>query len=200
MTALRRLPIAYISIISSAGTLLFTSLLGVFCFAEAFTWQVALRIVLMLSASVFIFLEQREDTQMRWQAILPVVGLVVGGVGNYLVLKLYTQTPHVASEDSFFFFTNLILVVGAVGWILVKRQKFRFPLKRSLPFVANTLCCNGISLVSILLIARTEAVFYNPVSSAIATLCVMLASVIFREKLGIRSCVAAGLSILAVVI
>ncbi len=92
------------------------------------------------------------------------------------------------------------MMIVAVGWLLLRRQRMELSLRGMLPFVANTLCSNAVSLISIGLIARTDAVVYNPITSAIGTLCVMATSVLFKEKIGIRSCLAAGLAILAVII
>ena len=200
MTALQSIPIAYLAIVGSAGNLLLTSLFGVVLFREAFQWQSALRILLMLAASILIFLEQKGKGGLKRIPLLPLIGYVAAGVGNYLVLKFYTQVPHQASDSSFFFFTNVVLIIVALfGWALT-RQRFRFSLRSAIPFVANTLCANMGSLISLWLIARTAAVFYNPVSSALGTLSVMLSSVIFKEKIGVLSCVAACLAVIAVII
>ena len=200
MTALQSLPIAHLSIINNTATLLLTSLLGAVLFKEALDWRVALRILLMLIAGFLIFWERKGTEQPKKFPLLPLAGCIAAGLGNYLVLRFYTQLPHKASNSSFFFYTNAILVILAIGYLIVTRQKFRISLRDSLPFTANTLCSNASSLIGILLIARTEAVFYNPVSSALTTLAVLLASILFKEKIGIRSCLAAGLAILAVVL
>jgi len=200
MTALQSIPIAYLAIVSSTANLLLTSLFGVLLFEETFAWLSACRILLMLAASILIFLERKEKHGLKKIPWLPLIGYVAAGVGNYLVLKFYTRVPHEASDSSFFFFTNAVLVIVAVFGLILTRQRFRFSLRNSIPFIANTLCSNMGSLISLWLIARTAAVFYNPISSALGTLSVMLASVIFKEKLGVLSCVAACLAIIAVII
>lgn len=200
MTALQSIPIAYLAIVGSAANLLLTSLLGVVLFQETFTWQAACRILLMLLASVLLFLERKEKGRLQKFPLLPMTGYVAACAGNYLVLKFYTQVPHQASDSSFFFFTNAFLLIMAVLWLLLSRQRLSFSLRNAIPFIANTLCSNMGSLVSLWLIARTAAVFYNPISSALGTLSVMFASVIFKEKLGVLSCVAACLAIIAVII
>ena len=200
MKLLQRMPIAYASIISSAANLLLTSLLGGWLFEEPFGWQTAVRIGLMLAASALIFAERKGVVRPTKGFLFPLTTYVAGCVSNYLVLKLYTCVPHRASDSSFFFFTNLIMMIVAVGWLLLRRQRMELSLRGMLPFVANTLCSNAVSLISIGLIARTDAVVYNPITSAIGTLCVMATSVLFKEKIGIRSCLAAGLAILAVII
>ncbi len=200
MMVLQRMPIAYVSISSGAATLLLTALLGVVLFREQPSWQTAARIGLMLAASALIFAERRGSERPSKGFLLPLLGYVAAAVSNYLVLKLYSLAPHRASDSTLFFFTNLILVMGAAGWLLLRRQPIRLSWRGMIPFAANTLCSNLVSLVSLVLIARTEAGFYNPVSSALGTLCVMVASLLFKEKIGVRACLAAGLAIIAVMI
>lgn len=200
MKVLQRMPIAYVSICSSTATLLLTALLGVLLFHEQAVWQMGVRIGLMLAASALIFAERRGSERPSKGFLLPLTGYVVAAVGNYLLLKLYTFVPHQASDSSLFFFTNAFLVLAAVGWLLLRRQPVRLSFRSLLPFAANTLCANAVSLISLWLIARTEAVFYNPISSAIGTLCVMAASLLFKEKIGVRACLAAGLAIITVLI
>lgn len=200
MKALQSLPIVYHSTINSTGNLVLTSILGVILFYETVRWQSVLRIILMLAATFLIFYDRKGSARLKKFPVLVAFGCISAGVGNYLVLKFYTIVPHQASDASFFFFTNLILVIVAVGWFLLKQQKFSVLSRSMLPFMANTLCSNTVSLISILLIARTDAIFYTPISSALGTLCVILASIIFKEKIGLYSYIAAGLTTVAVIL
>ena len=63
--------------------------------------------------------------------------------------------------------------------------------KRALVFVGNTVCNNVGSLVGILLIAIIDVSVYSPLVSALGIISGVAASLIFRQRLGALSYLAA---------
>ena len=126
-----------------------------------------------------------------------------------LTTKLYIESGSVASENSFFFWSNVLLAAGAAlifAFECIKNKgsfsdsvSFLRP-RRLVPLVGNTLCSNVGSLIAIWLVEQMDLSVYTPVSSAIGVIVAIIASLIFREKLGLFSYLAAAVACAAVII
>ena len=111
--------------------------------------------------------------------------------------------------NSFFFWSNAILLVGAlllIAFLLIKEKSSLFESlsilhpKKLISLAGNTVCSNIGSIVALLLVAQMDLSVYTPVASAIGVIVAVIASVIFREKLGIFSYLAAAVACAAVII
>lgn len=201
--ALRVAEISNVSVVSGAGNLLLTSAMSFLFFKEALSPTKLIRILLMLAGVFLIFLERRTKGKSGRGFLPAMAGMLGAGLGNSLVLKFYGQASNVADDSSFFFFTNAILALFAIGWLLLQRE----PLPRALlhpfaliPFAGNTLCSNAASLIALQLITRMELSVYTPLTGALGCVINLLASLLFKEKLGICSYLAAVLSLIAIII
>ena len=200
MKTLQAIPVAYKSVILSFVSLFVTSSLGVILFNEALSFRIVLRIIIMFAASLLIFFERKSKEGFKKFPFLPLLGCIVASIGNFLALRYYTKIPHTTSNSTFFFYTNLFTVLLSILYLLIKREKFNFSFKKYFPAFGSTICSNANSLISLLLIACTPAVIYNPFCSALAILGAVVVSFFYREKIGKLTFIAALLSIIAVVI
>jgi len=205
---LQRMEVANVQVINSACSLIVTATLGFTLFEEEYEHIKLVRIVLMLVAFAVIFSERKGQSNGKSRFSPALLGLIAATVGNYLVLKYYGEQPNVASSNSLFFWTNVIHFGIGVTWFLCSKptaEVFKgehsvFKFRTLFPFAASNISSDASALVSVVLIDLMETSVYTPVSSAILILCGLAASVLFREKLGWRSLLAATLAIIAVVI
>lgn len=208
--------IANVSVINSACTLLVTTGVGSLLFHEAFGWSKAVRVVLMLSATVLVFLDTRRRKKAAHAtakgALLKLSGLlgllILANGSSTILLKYFTQTPGVASENDFFFFTNVILIVVSALWFLCEQRRDRVPFAACfqdvrplhlLCYAGRTVSSNAAALMTVALLALMDVSLYTPLSGALAILCGIAASLLFREKVGPLALLAAALAIGAVV-
>ena len=211
--------ISGVNILSSAFGLVLTSAMGFLAFSEEPTPIKLIRIALMVIAAAFVFIDEgringkRDGKKRGLRALLPLFfAVTLSAVISCLVTlvtKLYVTSDAVASENSFFFWTNVLLALGSalvfVLMCLKSRTAFRDSMsllrpKKLISLTGNTLCSNAASLIAILLVAQMELSVYTPVSSAIGIIVAVIASLIFRERLGLFSYLAAAVACGAMII
>ena len=211
--------ISGVNILSSSFSLVLSSAMGFLAFSEELTAIKLLRIALMILAAVFVFLDEGRKSKQKSAknsglcALLRLgLAVTVSAVISCLVTlvtKLYTNSDAVASDNSFFFWSNAILLVGSLMFIafLLIKEKSSFIDSLSLlrprklvSLAGNTVCSNIGSVIALLLVAQMDLSVYTPVASAIGVIVAVIASVIFREKLGIFSYLAATVACVAVFI
>lgn len=211
--------ISNVNIVSSSCTMICTAIIGwVFFFEDVNTLNI-IRIIIMLFAIVLVFLDQRKkdivdnSTISQKRNIIPLILIIAVitacGCANTVVLKSFAMSEAVTDENSFFFFTNLILlfaslIVFAIS-CLRKKGEFRSSVKLLRPrklisIAGNTFCANISSFVSVLIVAQLDVSIYSPISSALGIIVGLVGSLIFREKLGVFAYVAAAVAGLAVII
>lgn len=210
--------ISGVNILGGAFGLVLSSAMGFFIFLEEFSAIKLIRIALMLISAFFVFIDERrnndtdkkgDDLRAALRLLLAVTLSSVIGCFVTLTTKLFVASDAVASENSFFFWTNALLLLGSLLIFALEcaKKKGTFDDVASLvrprnlfPLVGNTLCSNVGSLIAIWLVAKMELSVYTPVSSAIGVVVAFVASLIFREKLGFFSYIAAAVACVAVII
>lgn len=215
LKAYQTVEISNVNVVQNASNLVASSALGCLLFDETIDGVKILRILLMLAAVVLIFFgtgakrpsgDRHSARPLRFAVIALL--LTVAASGSVLVPKFYARASGVADDNSFFFLTNAVLVIGAMLWLTVLR--LRDGVKASLPdsffnwrlvfFMGNTVCANVASLIGIRLIARMDVSLYTPISAAIGILCGGVASVLFREKWNVFAVLAVVLAAVAVMV
>ena len=212
--------ISNVNVISSACAMICTAALGVLFFSEDFNLTSAARIVIMMLAILFVFADQRahqkneasapEQGKRGLLALIALIALIsIAGCANTVVLKLFSDSPTVTDENSFFFFTNVVLCLGSAIVFLIaclsKKGELRDSLsllrpKELFSIAGKTVVSNISSLLSIFIIARVDMIVFSPISSAIGILVGVIGSMLFRERLGKFSYIAAVASVIAVVL
>ena len=209
LKALRLTEISNVYVSSNACNLIAVSAMGFLVFGEEISVLKIIRIVIMLTAVFFVFIGMRNKNSNCSGFSVVLIVIVIAQISNYLVLKLYALAPNTTDDNSFFFFTNIALILGTAVWFLKEQLTNPISIAQSkciinprviVPFVLNTVCSNINSLVSLKLISRIEASLYTTVTTAICILCGVIASLIFRERNKVYAYIAAILAIIAVVI
>lgn len=139
--------------------------------------------------------------------------LLIGGkAASIIVLKYYANAgERVADDTSFFFFTNVFMVIGALIWFWIEQAR-KPAEKRSQPrvsdslkigviliFVGATVSGNLSSLTELQLVELVDVSVFTPVVTALGLVSGGIASILFREKLGVCSALAMAFSVLAVI-
>jgi drug/metabolite transporter (DMT)-like permease len=171
----------------------------------------------MLVAIVFVFLDQRKNEtgspeRKRGNAISLVLILAVitaSVCGNTVVLKSFAMSERVTDENSFFFFTNVFLLIASLAVFAVVCLRRPGELQSALQLLqpkklvaiaGNTVCSNVSSLVSVLIVAQLDVSIYSPIASALEIIVGVAGSLLFKEKLGVFAYIAAIAACIAVIL
>lgn len=211
----RFVKIATATVVGSAGSLFISALIGCCLFQEKLLPIDVLRIILMLAAVLFMFFGHRSARQRYDKAasggMIGVILLVLRmGVSATAVIvqKKFALDPGVTDNNSFFFFANVVLLAVVLLWIAgiclydhtgihqMCEALRPFPF----PYIANTLCSNIGSLITLLLLKTMAVSLYTPVTTALGILSGGASSVVFREKIDKWTLLAVVLSIAAVIL
>ena len=224
MIAYRMVSVSGVNIIKSGCGLLGTSAIGFILFSEELSFNSVLRITIMTAAIVFTFIDSRckdgGDASVKRGAgerragsvsslAIVLILLVAVSCANTVTLKYYTMDTRVADDNSFFFLTNLFISAGCAVVLIFEALAAKgriseaseiFKPRALVSIVGNTLCSNVGSLVGILLLAQMQVSVYTPVTSALGIVAGVIGSLVFRERLGVFSYLAAAAAIIAVII
>ena len=210
--------ISNVNVISGACSMVCTVLLGWMLFSEPLSPIKLLRILLMLIAIYLVFVDKktgeqaapREAKRKSMILFLSVVAVIVlCGCSSNLVLKSFASSELVTDENSFFFYTNVVLIMGAIPVYAVSCLRNRSEWKSSLQLLSpkrlislsgNTVCSNIIAILSVLIVAQMDVSLYSIISSAVGILLGVVASLLFRERLGRYSYLAAAIACIAIII
>ena len=212
--------ISNVNIVSSSCSMVCTAVVGWIFFSENVSVTNVIRLVIMIVAIVFVFIDQKNkesavsSTMKRKKgnlfSLVVIIAIITAcGCANTVVLKAFAMSKSVTDENSFFFFTNVFLLIAALIAFTVtclrKRGEFKSSVKLLHPkqlvvIGGNTVCSNISSLVSVLLVARMDVSIYSPISSALGIIVGLVGSLIFREKLGVFAYVAVAVACIALII
>ena len=207
--------IASAGVVSRAGTLIVTILTGTLLFGEKSGFIAVVRVVLMVAAVIFVFLDKRKSTQQTNIKNSPLLFAIYAGAGIIittaatLLNKSFAQYPDRASDNVYFFYANLIMLAGVAAVLLAKFIKdpkslsgARYALrpKYVLNVLLQTVLSDVYALINIMLLRGTEISWYTSVTAAVGIVLTVVSSLIFREKLGVYSYVATAICIAVVFI
>ena len=214
--------VSSVSVIRSGCGLVCTAIVGALLFSEEISLRTVLRIAVTFLSVIFVMLESKKQDAPRIKrekrakagtgSILLVIVLlltVIFECANTVTIKYFTLDTRVADENSFFFLTNVFLVIGGAAVFAFECIRDRRVVKESIgifkprpmiSIVGSTFAANIASLVSAWIIAQMDISVYTPVMSSIGIIAGFIGSLIYREKLGVLSYIAIIAAIIAVVI
>ena len=211
--------ISTVNIVTNAAVMLLTPIFGIIIFSDTIDLTGIIKIVIMLVAVVFVFLDSRKKESSSQKGGVKRAAIVcllffltlriIGSVANSVVMKLYSNSATVSDENSFFFMTNLLLGSGALIVLIIDllrgasspKETLRIlTLKNVSVWTFNVLLSNIGSVLSIWMIAKMDVAIYTPTTAAIGIIAALVASISFREKLGVFSYVAATIACVAMIL
>ena len=216
--------ISDVNVTTSACGMICTALIGYVFFAEEVSLRGILRLAIMLAAIVLVFLDQKQAAaptppsdatekdapkgSRHLTILIVLLGVVTLAVcANTIVLKLFTASPRVTDQNSFFFFTNVVLAVFAAVALAIDSRRHPGTFSEALTLLqprklvsmaGNTVCSNIGSIVSVLIVAQMDVSIYSPLTTAIGILVGLVGSWIFCERLGRFSYLAAAVSVVVI--
>lgn len=207
--------ISGVNVLSSTLNVFSTAVIGWTLFSEAFGIKGLLRITVVLIAAAIELVNQikkggqKNDGQEK-KALLPLILSVLmismAGSASTVTVKLFSMSESMSDKNSFFFLTNALLTVGAMLVFLLsvigKKEKLRgalslLSLKKLISIAGSTVCSNVSSLISVLLLSKMAVSVYSPINFIIGILGGLVGSLLFKEKLGALSYVAAAVACVA---
>ena len=124
-----------------------------------------------------------------------------------LLVKAFVISERVTNEHSFYLLTNVFMLSWGVIMLITSALKGRGNLKTGLSFFkprrvlstfGNVVSSNVTSLVTVPILVGINISIFSPVSSAWSIVVSVIISLIFKEKLGLFSYLAAAVGILAI--
>lgn len=192
-----------VSVIRSTCSLTVTSVTGTLLFSEHFSPVNFLRIALLIVASVLIYISQiranppqkneneKKNNQNHVVFFLLMAFFVLIGTASTLVTKSFALRTDVSDANSYYFATNLILIVLGLIWLLFTgRGNLRGTLRglreirpvNYLFIVVQTVSSNLASLSALPLVGMLAVASYSAYTSAIGVTASAVTSLFFREK------------------
>ena len=216
---------AYITFLSGSASLVISLISGVLIFSEEITVEKILRIILMLMATLVIFLgrssksenkEKKPDSNATKRAnrkkslklYFCILVSVLLGAASTVLLKFYALDGAVTDQNSMFFATNIFsaaLVLPVLPFTM-KRDGVGFEditkmlkSKKTVYSAITTLNSNIASVITITLLAIMDVSVYTPVASALTFVAMAIAVPIMGEKLTKHTLIATLIAILSVI-
>lgn len=214
LSVYRYMGVLEVAVITMSGKLLLTSIAGFLLFSETVSLFSVARIVLMLIAVLLIFAHNKEknkppknDSVRSFTPIGLLLCVTIAGLGviNTVVLKYLAIDAEVTSSDALFFFTNTMIALLSVLFLLFESHgsvgafamEFRAVSKGGyLAIIAKTVAGSASSLLGVLILANGDVSLYAPLSNALGLLATEAVAVfILRERPKIIPMILALLSI-----
>ncbi len=211
--------VAVVCVVTSAGSLILSSLCGFLFWHEEVTPAVLLRICLMVAAIALVYFSNKKEEKPIAEAtpikkpvnrgVLIIVIQLVNTVLVTVVSKLYAATPVAHQSSSMFFLVNVFLILFAGGWLAVLFMRDKVTTVREIrhfrprvmgAILGNCVCSNTSSLVSVALLQLVAVSVCSPISSALGILCGVLISLLRGEKLNAFLYGAVAVCLVAIVL
>lgn len=210
---LSRVHISTSTILASSGSIIVSSVFGILYFGEKLTVSLTLAMIMMLIAAILPLRFASESKQTPKKGIILTVIICVlsflnGGIVN-IVTKLYAVNPNVCDTLSFFFFTNVILLVCGItvlGFLMIKNKVHikrivrTFSVKQLLFVASNTAVSNISSVLTVMILAIFDVSLYTIIMSSLGIIRSAVLSLCFKERLKLRDWISVALSVGAIII
>ncbi len=192
----RAVDVSTATVLTSTLTLVISFITGTLFLSEKTGFFELLRGVVMVTASLLLYfpVKKGESVKNRFNAKGIVISLVLScsGVSASVISNLFSKDPKVTDSNSFFFLTNIFVVVFAVGAVFIIKKSSLFLLLRELKSFSakgyaligiSTVSSNVCSLMQILIFASGDGItLYTPISGALGLVAAAIIALIEKEK------------------
>lgn len=206
-----------VNVIMTSLSLVTSAVIGFTIFSETVTFVKLIRIVLMILAGLFVYFDnvtkekstEKKSENKKWLLLAIIICLLLINCYTTIQSKLLSTGTLVKDVNTFFFMTNVYMLLGALAVIIfmaykktdeIKKNLVLLKPKNILTMTGNTFGSNISVLLNVLILARMDLSVFTMISSALGILCAALVSLIFREKLGIFAKLSILLSLVVTVI
>ncbi len=206
---LSRISISLTSITSNAGSIILTSVGGMIFFGEKMTIQHIFSAILILAAVVIPYRKLVKTGFKKESIWICIIYFFYIGLGG-MVPKFYTRAEGVCDTVSWFFMTNLILVVVcgvfAICYALKKQEKIGKVLRTLTPgqlgnLAVRTAISNICSVMQVVIFTTMAISVYSVVNASVGlVLSAIMSGVVFKEPLPKENKIGVALAVAAVII
>ncbi len=211
--ALGRTSIPLVYIISTSGSVILSTLFGIFALGDEPTINSIIAVILLMTAVLISY--SKNQNKGGKSALLIYLLLFLDNGAVIIIIKLYSleleaASSRVCDEKSFYILSNLIIVAAciiiAAFLLLKKKTSFTelikpFGAKQTLNICARTALNNLDSLVMIWAVTLMDLSIFSVTTSAMIIVANTILSVfLFKEKLSKKQYAAALIAISAIII
>lgn len=209
--AMAHMNVLLLTLYSNAGVMLLPVLFGAVVYHEPIgPWMLA-ALALMAASILFPLWDRRGGCRGTLRGNLyGVVLFVLSGLSTILS-KVYTRTPGVCDNNSFCFFTNLLLLAGVLTVLLctLRRRPTHgdpqpglrevFAPRQCVRILVNTAASNLTTLLTLIILQDMALSVYTMLSNALNMAgTVAVSRLVFREKITRSQLCSAVCALLAV--
>ena len=216
---------AYITFLSGSLSLFFSLLAGMTVFGEELTIEKVVRILLMLVATLIIFLGRNAEGKKKEGAdtdrpekkkkrhspklYICIFVSVLLGCASTVLLKFYSQDAGVTDQNSMFFATNIFSALLTLPILPFTMKRDGVSLsdigkmlksKKTVYSAITTANSNVASIIQITLLSMMEVSVFNPIAGALSFVAMAIAVPIMGERLNRYTVLSTATAILSVVI
>lgn len=210
--------VAGVNVTANASSLVGLSIISFFLFNEPIVLTTVIKVVIMIVAVSFIFIDSRKAEKLvnrklkklSFKKLVPLLLIIISiQCLNTVILKYFSISEAVTNETSFFFFTNVVLIIAALVFLFILTLKDRESVRSTIKILkpktvvtmaGSTVCGNIMSIVGVWIIAKIDVSLYTALSSALGIITGVVGSMLFRERLGLFSYLAMIFATLAIII
>ncbi len=207
MMAFQRISLVYISVFGGAGSVIIPFLFETFFHSEAFSVYELISVISRIIAVLIpLFMSKKGTKETHTGFFLCILLFLNGGIGG-IILKLFAEHPMALSNNSFCFWTNII-IIPIISIAVLKTDGIKnlsSDVKKINPamfayILAGTAFGNLGSLIKLQTLKSISATIYSVLFSSLSMLLTTLISIfIYKEKVSKQMSVSVGFSILAVI-
>ena len=214
MLVMSKATVAVVSIITTSGMVVGTAVFGTIFLNEPVCAKTVVAIIFVIMAVVSPFVSgKKQNDKKRFVGkvtiILCTLLFLVSGA-DVVLSKAYVINPNVCDTNSYFFMMNFILVILTlvVGCTYAFKNKISahkiihtFSPKQLLYIVVRTVTSNMGAMISVVVLAKTDASLYSVLTSSLVLIGNgVVSTVIFKEKITFTTLVSILLAFGAVVV
>lgn len=214
MFAMTKVSLVIISIITTAGTIVGTSLFGKVFLNERISIKLMTSIILVITAVSLPFIKEKltgsnsSKTIVNSKTLFICICLFVVSSLSVIINKMYVNNTEVCDSNSYFFMLNFILIIVIIPILAIYSHKNKLSLRKVITsftpkqtsyIVVRTLSSNVGAMITMIVLVNMNVSLYSVLTSSLALIANALASrYYFKEKLPAENKIAIVLAILAV--
>lgn len=187
------LDVSSVAVLTSTLSLLMSYLSGSIFLSESISVTDAIKGVMMIAASILLHFPFKKGMFKFHPAGILLAFLSACVTSSATIMSnLFANDTRVTDSNSYFFLTNVIIVIFSLfASLILKKGNFRalikefttFPAKNYLHTAVVTMSSNIGSLFQILIFASGDGViFYTPIASALVLISSGIVAILLKEK------------------
>lgn len=201
--------VSFVSVVSTAGSIIVSSVFGLIFLEERITLRLLASLVLLILAVIIPSFDLFKDKSQKNSIPILLGFFFVSGI-LIIITKLYSGTSGVCSSNSFFFMTNVILFFGAILLFFIKTKGSVSEKKRILKLfsfgqLANiggrNIICDISAIITVAVLKYTDISVFSIITySMILVISLIVSKFYFKEEIRFNNIISVILAVLAIII